>query len=721
MRFLITDSFCSSNRGDAAILDAMVEGLRARGGQVEVVSHFPEVARRFHEVEVVDDHDVRAVALAVARADFVVSCGGSFLHDLYAPNLNARLATLHLARRLNKPYAIFGQSLGPLTLPLSRKATREVLDGAAWLCVRDAASERVVRDLGVNTPVRVGVDAAVIGRVNLAAKGNGPVLGVTVRNWHFPSLREATGAQERYEAAVATAADRWAKETGGQVRIFSNCTNYGGYRQDDRVAARRVAARMHVDAEVIESVDLDFATLRGEAGACDLFLGTRMHSLIFATTAGVPAVGIAYEQKTYEWMDQVGLGGRVVPIERCDGLEGLLMATWGEREKLRPHVERAVATMQATAAEDLDLLVRIANGERPAKETVARRAEAGWNGETWRFDVAHPRLRKVADVVFAEGGERVLDLGCSTGKLGHLLGPTYDYTGIDVAKSVATQQPRFRIRTSTLDAWKPKGTYDVVTASGSLEYVDDLEGVLGKIRASLDPGGLAVLTLFNLSHLSRALGSSHRHADWTIQARPDDFLLALHEAGLSAQRVIPSSVGYGPAPAIADERPTDHDLDGPHQLSPDRMVRLAHHWIVVCRAVAPQPGPNALAAAFTLGDHAAALRIGVDLAKAYPWAARAWSDLAVAWSAVGHEDRAKDAARRAWLLDPTREDVRENAAAMNLNLTIEDPEVAVAANPTDDGALATLATELAKRGRLHSAATIQAWRRERTASILAAK
>jgi polysaccharide pyruvyl transferase WcaK-like protein/predicted TPR repeat methyltransferase len=715
MRILITDSFCSSNRGDAAILDGMLTGLRERGACVEVVSHFPAVTNRFHDVTALDEADRCGVALAVSRADLVVSCGGSFLHDLYAPNLNPRLATLHLATRLGKPWVIFGQSIGPLTHPLSRKAVRDVLDGAALVCVRDVASAQVVGDLGVSAPIRVGVDAAVGGRVIPAAGGNGPLLGVTVRSWHFPGRREGPAYQERYEAAVAQAADRWARATGGQVRFFSNCTSYGGYRQDDRVAARRVASRMQTDAEVVEAVDLDFATLRGECGACDLFLGTRMHSLVFATTAGVPAVGIAYEDKTWGWLAQVGLEGRGVSIEDCTGLDELLLRTWAERDELRPRIVERVDALRATAEEDLDLVMRLAAGERLPRCAAVRRADPGWNGETWRFDVAHRRLRLVADIVLAEGGERVLDLGCSTGKLGRMLGPTYDYTGVDVAPSVATDRPRFHIATSTLDAWSPKRRYDVVTASGSLEYVDDLEGLLGRIRDALEPGGLAVLTLFNLAHFSRALGSRHRHPDWTLRAHPDDFVLALAEAGLAPQRILATTAGYGPAPAVADERPTDFDLDGPRALPPERLLRLGHHWVVVCRAGERRPGPRALAAAFHKGDHTGALRIAVDLVKVWPWAARAWSDLAVAWNAVGRNDRAAEAALRAWRLDPHRPEAAENLDVMGITPTTDDLEVRVMVEPEVKAHRNALVAELIARGQLHAAAAVQRYGADRAA------
>ena len=719
MRILITDSFCSANRGDAAILDAMIRGLATHGAEVTVVSHFPEVARHFHGIAAIDDKDVRAVALAVASSDFVVSCGGSFLHDLYAPNLNARLATLHAARRSGVPYAIFAQSIGPFVHPISRHAAREVLDGAALIVVRDAASARVVRELGVGAPLRQGVDAAVLGRVHRAEPGTGPVLGVTVRSWHFPGSVDPDAKQDAYEAEVAAACDAWVNETKGEVRFFSNCTNFGGYGQDDRIAARRVAARMNFDAHVVETADVGFATLRGECGACDFFLGTRMHSLIFATTACVPAFGIAYEQKTYEWMEQVGLGESVVDISAPSGLASRVMAGWREREKAGKILVPRIDSMVAQARADMAALIEVASGTKLPRAHAERKREGGWEGETWRFDVAHRRLRVVSDIVMAEGGERVLDLGCSTGLLGRMLGPAYDYTGLDIAKSVAVDTDRFRIRTGTLDEYVPNERYDVVVASGSLEYVSDLEGVLSSIRAALKPGGLAVLTLFNLAHISRAVGAAPRHADWKLQERPDEFVLACYEAGLSPQRLLPTTVGYGPAPAIHDERKTDYEADGIGQIAPERLVRLGHHWVVVCRAGEAQAGPRRLAAELEAGHLPEALRISVDLAKRFPWACRAWSDLAVAWHAVGRGDKAKEALVRAFKLDPARPDVLANLDALGVVPEELDAEQELMLFPEDPDAWTALVRALSENGRLISAKLVAEMKRVRAPGIAA--
>lgn len=667
MNVLVTDAFSSANRGDAAILDGLLGGLGRRlpEARFTVTSHFPALTRRFHGVDAILDTDAHAVVRAIDEADLVVGCGGSYLHDLYAQNLHPRLATILACKRASKSFVVFGQSIGPLDSPLSRTAARNALDAATWICVRDEASARTVRGLGVRVPLHVGVDAAVAGGLLPQPRPAGPVLGVTARSWHFPGSKDPAAAQERYEVELAAACQSWAGATGGLVRFFANCTALGGYAQDDRVAARRVAARISGRVEVIEAEDLRFDVVRGLAAACDLLVGTRMHSLIFATTAGVPAVGVAYEFKTAEWLDQVGLGGWWRPIEAPEGLGALVRSAWERRAELGARVAERLPELQARAEAQLDQLADIARGARPGPATGAAWGRAGWDEETWRYDRPHRRLRAVADAVLSEcAGGRVLDLGCSSGLLGRMLGPRYDYLGLDVAPSVAIDEPGHRVLTADLDAdWPVEGPVDVVVASGSLEYVADLVGSLERIRALLRPGGLAVLTLFNLGHLSRTVGSP-RHPTWRFSLRLDELLLALKEVGLPPTRVFSSSAGHGPAPAVDAETPTDLDRTGAVQLPLPALLRLAHHLVVVCRAGEPAPGPARVAELAEAGELLDAVRLAVAITRDAPWSARAWSDLGVLFSVAGDANQARQCLERAAKLDPSRPGLREDLAAL---------------------------------------------------------
>ena len=718
-RVLVTDSFCSSNRGDAAILDGILDGLRARipGVDLAVVSHFPDVARRFHPgVPILDDRDLVGLAGAVRDADVVVSCGGSFLNDIYGLNLHPRLATARLAARNRTPYVVCAQSLGPLDRPLSRTAAREALDGAAWILARDAASARLARDLGVAAPVSLGVDAAVGGELPAPRVPNSvPVLGVTVRDWHFPGEPDAAASQARYEDAVTAACQRWLDATGGVVRFLANCTPLGGYHKDDRAPAHRIAARLDGEVEVQDALALDAAAVRASAGRCDLFLGTRMHSLIFATTAGVPAVGVGYEFKTAEWLEMVGLAGRHVPIEAPDGLDEFLMSAWATREADAEAMQPHLASLRDRWNAQFDALAAfVVDPSQGLPDDAPRRLQGGpvqrgdWTTETFLYDVAHRRLRAVADAVLADGGERVLDLGCSTGQLGRMLGPTYDYTGLDLAPDVAVEEERFRVRTCDLDGdWPIEGTFDVAVCSGSLEYVADLPRTLARMREHLVPGGLAVVTLLNLAHISRAR-SRRRHPTWRFEQHPDEFVLALLAAGLRPRWMTPSSAGYGTSPPVRSALPTDHDLDGAAQLPPSRMVRLAHQWMVVCEAADPVPGLDTIERRAGAGDLTGALEHAVLLYRALPWSARLRSDIAVLTHAAGDAERARAHLEAAVALDPLAAAPRENLVALGGSVPpgdgVEGAELAFLLGQPDGAR--TLASELLGHGHVHGARAV---------------
>jgi SAM-dependent methyltransferase len=183
-------------------------------------------------------------------------------------------------------------------------------------------------------------------------------------------------------------------------------------------------------------------------------------------------------------------------------------------------------------------------------------ARTRWNGEHLRYDVPHVRLRQVAEIVRTKSPKRVLDVGCATGHLRRLL-PQVEYVGCDFASPA--QPPDFEFHLCDLNREGLPGHltgFDVVVCSGILEYVNALPATFRDIGLRLRPSGSFVCTYFNDQHawrrLSRVLGHEpYRHPDWTTLLP----LAALHEqlraAGLPVRRTFASTLGIGPAPAVA--------------------------------------------------------------------------------------------------------------------------------------------------------------------------
>ncbi|MDX1689027.1 MAG: polysaccharide pyruvyl transferase family protein, partial [Candidatus Promineifilaceae bacterium] len=178
-----------------------------------------------------------------------------------------------------------------------------------------------------------------------------PLLGITLINWGAQA-RRFTG-QEAYETAVAAAARAFVDDYGGRCVLFAQVRGPTA-ADDDVVPARRVHASLADlgDAVTLVEEETTTADLKAAYGCMDLFMGTRLHSNIFALTESVPAITIQYQPKTRGVMRMLGLEEWVIEIEEVseEKLRALLGELWREREKLRATLPRRLDPIVAEAA-----------------------------------------------------------------------------------------------------------------------------------------------------------------------------------------------------------------------------------------------------------------------------------------------------------------------------------------------------------------------------------
>lgn len=265
-----------------------------------------------------------ASALAeLAGADLVVSTGGTYLVERYP--LAERFVDLRAALLARRPLVLFTQSLGPFRRARNRIALGPIVRRARLVLVRDERSRRHLLDLGAD-PRRVELSAdaafALPGPHPVAPRSGdarSPRIAVSVRHWlHFQS----PDGRRRYEQAVAELVHALVARRGAEVTFVSTCQGASRYAKDDSVTAEAIAERL--PAETRRSVTVDGAFHRpGELievlGGFDLVVATRMHAAILALVAGTPVYPIAYEFKTEELSERLGLADRVERIEELTG------------------------------------------------------------------------------------------------------------------------------------------------------------------------------------------------------------------------------------------------------------------------------------------------------------------------------------------------------------------------------------------------------------------
>jgi colanic acid/amylovoran biosynthesis protein len=303
---------------------------------------------------------------AFQAADLVISAPGNFLYSSgkFGLTLLHHLYTLWYATWLGKPLYIFPQSIGPFQRGWEAALVRAVLKRARIVMVREQVSLDQLTKQGFNHPRltlvpdlafafqgAASIEAqAWLTRWGVDLQTDRPRLGLTAINWELQNPKFTHQAD--YELALARAAEGFIQHTGGQVVLFAQVCGQN-LAADDRIPARRVAERLRERGQRVVQIDepAPAELLRTAYSFMDIFIGTRMHSNIFALAGGVPVLAIAYRYKTRGLMETLGLSEWVLEIEQVDGdlLLERLLALWEAQAALRQQIQPRVAELAAGA------------------------------------------------------------------------------------------------------------------------------------------------------------------------------------------------------------------------------------------------------------------------------------------------------------------------------------------------------------------------------------
>jgi colanic acid/amylovoran biosynthesis protein len=602
MNFLITNSV-PLNGGDEALLRALVTALTHRwpNSEVTVLCKDLELARKqlpdlnlASDLEFANSEESRRNTLArYHAADVVLSAPGGFLHDFYS--IEERLQGFEVALRLSKPLILIGQSIGPFWKSKSIKRVRQVLNQASYICVRDQISTRHLAKCGVGSArIRITADAAFLWH-RLAPElfkpkreSNTRLIGLSFRVWPLGDR----AMQEKTIAKAEQLCRHILSDGDKRILFLSTCQGIPGYVDDSQMALQirdrlpeNLQARCELDRARYGPVELIQAL-----GRCDAFIGMRLHACILAMLAGVPAMGLGYEDKTQEIFRQMGLESYQIPFTSeveswIEKAEYFLASLNGIRDRLAKALEERCTVAQENITVIEEQLSKIAAPARSALTTEQR-----WSQSVERYGRPHLRLRQVAALVKELEPKRMLDVGCATGHL-RMLCPEVEYTGCDFIAPAPPVGFSFYPCNFNREPF-PAGLndFDVVVCSGVLEYIDHAPAFLASLRSALTPEGHLVITYFNMNHVSRIwrliTGRSFPvHPDWRGFYSLREVRKVIEKSGFQILKSIATSHALRPAVSVEETVSAPLTLGRTHLGS----SLLAHQFIFVA---AKTPAPD---------------------------------------------------------------------------------------------------------------------------------
>ncbi|MEB3102488.1 polysaccharide pyruvyl transferase CsaB [Ferviditalea candida] len=312
-RIVISGYYGFGNSGDEAVLQSILTSLQEESEQAGiklepvVLSADPEWTSRIYGVESVHRMKLQDVISAIRGSEGLISGGGSLLQDVTGwKTIPYYLGIIRLAQGFGKPVFIYSQGIGPVNRPIFHPWIRRIYSRCRYLSVRDQESASLLEHMGLDrAKIEVVPDPVMsFARMNAdRAAGSGePVIGVSVRFWD-PDHTDLKGIAEALRQIVSA--------TDARLRFLP-------FHQPEDIQASQAVIDFLGDglkgrATLVQGAETPLEMVRQTAD-CDLLIGMRLHSLIYAASQLVPMVGISYDPKIDHFLRRLGME----PASRTD-------------------------------------------------------------------------------------------------------------------------------------------------------------------------------------------------------------------------------------------------------------------------------------------------------------------------------------------------------------------------------------------------------------------
>ncbi|WP_458121102.1 polysaccharide pyruvyl transferase CsaB [Paenibacillus sp. Z6-24] len=327
VQIVISGYYGFRNSGDEAVLKSILNSLAAQEEEQGirivpvVLSNDPEWTSRMYGVRSVQRMKLGEIRQLLKESDGLISGGGSLLQDSTGLlTIPYYLGIIHIAQWVRKPVFIYAQGVGPVQRPFFFKWIRNFFRKSAYISVRDQESAALLGRMGIDASSVEVVADPVMGLPlpentsptqssgstgfygNVAETGTSyttaaslPVIGISVRFWD-KQRRELDGISEGL------------KILSSQRPVHLRFLPF--HLPDDEQASRYVIDKIgdiSGNGSIISTAEqvTDPQQMLAEVSRCNILLGMRLHSLIYAASQSVPLMGVSYDPKIDQFLNRM--------------------------------------------------------------------------------------------------------------------------------------------------------------------------------------------------------------------------------------------------------------------------------------------------------------------------------------------------------------------------------------------------------------------------------
>ena len=364
------------NLGDESLLDIITDSIAETvpGVKLAALTNKPKNERARTGLSCISRFNVLSVFHNLKRAKMLVSGGGSLLQDATSNrSLGYYAGVMQIADKCGAKVCVLANGIGPINSESNKALAGRVVNDADYVSVRDSDSKAELINLGVpGEKINVTADPAFLIKPCDDAALSKALVGVGIAGDYFAvSIRPLKGG--RKGAYQLTDDDRKIADEVTAVCIeiankhsltpllipmqeeqdLEVCSLVG-----EKLGALGVKSSLYMPENASEMMGI----LKGAR----FMIGMRLHSIIFASSAGVPVIGMSYDPKVKSMMRQLGqeyfvdlTGGELDFASRLiSDAEQVL----GSREKIARELSCLSEEMRLKCREDLLEIKKLLRG-----------------------------------------------------------------------------------------------------------------------------------------------------------------------------------------------------------------------------------------------------------------------------------------------------------------------------------------------------------------------
>jgi polysaccharide pyruvyl transferase CsaB len=250
----------------------------------------------------------------------------------------------------------FAQGVGPVKNKVFRFLIEKVLNRVDYISVRDDKSKTFLEKLGIKKNKINSIDDPVFAlnisnlELDQKEKKDDEIknIGISVRNWH----------QNSYLDSLADFLNTLGEKNNISITIIPF------HQGKDVEISKKLQGMLEVDSRLRSYTD-NLDEVNEFYKKLDLFIGVRLHSLIFSVVNGIPFIGISYDPKTDSLIEEMGYQDKIttenITVEKLQSSYNKII---NQEEEIKEQITRIVKAKGKNVKESLALLITNLKGEK---------------------------------------------------------------------------------------------------------------------------------------------------------------------------------------------------------------------------------------------------------------------------------------------------------------------------------------------------------------------